>query len=132
MASIDLNLWPTLSKTPLSQCEGSTVLVQRYLLELLTEKDTIVYNPDRGTDFLTELRSGSITNETVLHGAFTLAESDVRTILNEEEDDTMPDNERYVSSTLKEISLNSGFVVLAISIVTKAGPININVPVNIG
>jgi len=33
---------------------------------------------------------------------------------------------------LKEISLNSGFVVLAISIVTKAGPININVPVNIG
>jgi hypothetical protein len=101
---------------------GIQKLVQRVLLELLTEQGSLEYDTGRGTTFITQIRSGMIRTSQDLFQAFNLAEVTLRTNLRLEEDvATDPADERYQSATLVSASLTGDQAYLKIQILSAAG-----------
>ena len=129
--TIDLLAWPTQDAAAFSYASGAQLVVQRFLLELLTEQGSIRYRPTRGTTFITDLRSGRIHTETDLQAIFALAESLVRRQLQDEETDAMPGSERYLSAALSQVELSSGLVRIQVQIQTRAGSTGVTSPLTI-
>lgn len=100
---------------------GISKLVQRFIVELLTEKGSLDYLPDRGTFFMTSLRLGLIRTSQELFAAFNSAAQDVRVNLQQEEQDTDPVDERYSSAELISTSLLGDTATLVIRITSRAG-----------
>lgn len=101
---------------------GIQKLVQRFLLELLTEKGSLQYQPDRGTLFITYARTGYIRTTAQLISAFNSAELDVANNLRLEENfNTDPLDERYESANLLSATLNGDTAFLSIRVNSKAG-----------
>lgn len=100
---------------------GIEKLVQRFLLELLTEKGSLHYSLDRGTFFITQIRAGAVRTSQDLFAAFGAAELELRTSLRLEEDlDNDPDDERYRSATLLSASLFGDMATLSIRVLSMA------------
>lgn len=100
---------------------GINKLVQRFILELLTERGSLQYQPDRGTFFMTQFRSGIIQTSQALFSAFSTAEVDLKKNLKLEESDSDPADERYDSSELLNASLDGDRANLSIKVVSRAG-----------
>lgn len=100
---------------------GISKLVQRFLIELLTEQGTLVYAPDRGTVFMTAIRMGVINTSQDLFAAFSSAEAELRVKLKLEEEDTDPLDERYDFATLLSTSLFGDSATLTIQVNSRAG-----------
>lgn len=101
---------------------GIEKLVQRFLIELLTEKGSLDYDLNRGTFFMTQLRSGVVRTSQELFAAFSSAEVDVRNNLRLEEDaDTDPDDEQYSLAILQNASLLGDTATLTIQVMSGAG-----------
>ena len=100
---------------------GISKLVQRVLIELLTEKGSLIYDPTRGTSFITQFRAGLIQTTQDLNSAFALAEVDVRLNLGLEESTDDPDDERYDSMNLLSAALIGDTANLSIQINSLAG-----------
>lgn len=100
---------------------GIQKLVQRFLLELLTETGSLDYQPDRGCLFISELRAGRIRTSAALFSAFTSAELDVRNHLRNEDTYNDPDDERYQRATLVSASLFGDQAFLNIRVLSVAG-----------
>lgn len=100
---------------------GISKLVQRFLVELLTEQGSLVYTPDRGTLFMTALRMGVINTSQDLFAAFSSAEAELRVKLKLEEEDTDPLDERYDSAVLLSTSLFGDSASLTIQVNSRAG-----------
>lgn len=108
---------------------GVIKLVQRFLLELLTEKGELVYLPERGTKFLPLLRNGAATSWEV-NAAFAIALLDLEpNLLAEEEDSDLELDEQYQAAELKNIQVTPGMLTATIAIQNKAGFIyNVSLP----
>ena len=115
----------------MSLCTGAALVVQRFLLELLTKLGSIAYKPTRGTLFLTQLESGKIRTETDLFGLFALSEMQARQTLKAEESSTAPDNERYSQATLTKVLLSPGSAQLSINVQSLAGSTPILLPITV-
>lgn len=100
---------------------GIQKLVQRFLLELLTEVGSLDYQPDRGCLFITEIRSGVVRTSAGLFSAFATAESDIRNNLRNEDKFSDPDDERYQRATLISASLSGDLAFLNIRVLSVAG-----------
>lgn len=100
---------------------GIEKLVQRFLLELLTERGSLEYQPDRGTFFLTRIRAGIVRTSQDLFSEFTIAEVDLRNPLILEESDTDPADERYLDAKLLSASLFGDMASLLIQVNSRAG-----------
>jgi len=100
---------------------GIEKLVQRFLLELLTEQGSLDYMLNRGTFFMTALRSGIVRTSQDLFSTFSSAEVDVRNNLRQEEDITDPADERYGSAKLLAASLFGDTATLSIQVNSVAG-----------
>jgi hypothetical protein len=101
---------------------GIEKLVQRFLLELLTEQGSLDYQPARGTFFMTALRAGVVRTSQDLFAAFSSAEVDVRNNLKLEENSvTNPNDERYKSARLISASLFGDMATLTIRVDSVAG-----------
>lgn len=100
---------------------GIEKLVQRFVIELLTEQGSLHYEPDRGTLFILAIRSGTVRTEADLYAQFSSAEVDIRNHLRQEEDGTEPEDERYVSASLLNVTLVGSTANLRIEIVSGAG-----------
>jgi len=101
---------------------GIQKLVQRFLLELLTEKGSLQYTPDRGTTFMTQLRLGYIRTTAQLIALFNTVELDIRNNLRLEEDfETDPADERFKQAELLSASLAGDRAYLSIKILSQAG-----------
>ena len=87
---------------------GIVKLGQRFFMELLTERGTMIYRPDRGTLFLTELREGQVRSQVDLLGAFSRALIDVIRNLQNEETDSDPDDERIKSADVINVEFSPG------------------------
>lgn len=71
---------------------GISKLVQRVLLELLTDKGSLAYLPDRGSLLMLQLRAGILRTSADLFTAFSSAATDVvRQLRLEETEDDSPD-----------------------------------------
>jgi len=100
---------------------GIQKLVQRFLLELLTEAGSLTYQPQRGCFFITEIRAGLVNTSAALFSAFSAAESDIRDNLRNEDKFSDPDDERYQRSTLLSASLSGDQAILNIRVLSVAG-----------
>lgn len=100
---------------------GISKLVQRVLIELLTEKGSLLYDANRGTDFITQFRSGLIQTTQDLTSAFALAELDIRLNLGLEENTDDPADERYESMELLSVALATDTATLSIKVNSLAG-----------
>tara|TARA_Y100000004_G_scaffold112868_1_gene126745 strand:+ start:152 stop:637 length:486 start_codon:yes stop_codon:yes gene_type:complete len=100
---------------------GIEKLVNRFLIELLTEKGSLDYALDRGTFFMTQLRLGLVRTTSDLFTQFSVAEIDLRGQLQGEELDTDPDDERYASASVLSSSLLGDTMTLSLNIVSRAG-----------
>jgi hypothetical protein len=100
---------------------GIEKLVQRFLLELLTEQGSMPYALARGTFFMTQIRAGMLSTSQDLFAAFGAAELEIRTNLRTEEDvATNPADERYKSASLLAASLQGDLAVLTIQVMSVA------------
>ncbi len=100
---------------------GIAKLVQRVLLELLTERGSLIYAPTRGTLFLTKIRAGMIGTSQALFAAFNAAELELRNTLKTEEDKLVdPADERYSQANLLSASLFGDVATLAIKVQSMA------------
>lgn len=100
---------------------GPAKLAQRFLLELLTEKGSLAYDLNRGTFFITQIRSGIARTSADLFQIFASSELDLRTNLRLEDDASFPADERYDSSELLEASFIGDTISLRIKISSAAG-----------
>jgi len=100
---------------------GIEKLVQRFLLELLTEQGSMPYALSRGTFFISQIRAGMLHTSQDLFSAFSAAELDIRINLRTEENAaTDPEDERYKSASLISASLQGDLAVLNIRVLSVA------------
>ena len=100
---------------------GVEKLVNRFLIELLTEKGSLDYAMDRGSFFMTQLRLGLVRTTADLFYEFSVAELDVRGQLQGEELPTDPDDERYAGSSMLSSSLLGDTMTLSVNVLSRAG-----------
>lgn len=100
---------------------GVQKLVQRFLLELLTDRGSIPYRPTRGTFFTIRFRSGAIRTSQELFSEFVSAELFIRTALSLEETAADPPDERYGEARLLSAELFADTAALSIQITSRAG-----------
>lgn len=100
---------------------GISKLVQRVLLELLTDKGSMTYLPDRGTLFMLSLRSGIIRTSGELFAAFSSAATDVIRQLRLEDRSTDAPDERVSTITMISASLSGGSAVVKAAVTSIAG-----------
>jgi hypothetical protein len=100
---------------------GIEKLVQRFLLELLTERGSLQYDSNRGTLFITKIRAGMVNTSQALFAVFNAAELELRNTLKMEEDKLNdPADERYKQATLLAASLLGDFATLSIQVNSMA------------
>lgn len=102
-------------------CAGIQKLSQRYLLEFLTERGSLPYDEERGTDFLYEARAGLFSSSIDVLGAFARANSLAGDNLISDETDTDPDDERFASAEAESIAFEPGEVQIRIRLTSLAG-----------
>ena len=102
-------------------CVGTQKLVQRWLLEFLTEKGSMPGLPDRGTNFMPLVLQGLLRTEAAIIGAFNFAAYTTRVNLTKEEDNTWPDDERIGEAGLYRIAFLPGYANIGIVISSRAG-----------
>jgi hypothetical protein len=102
-------------------CVGVQKLAQRWLLEFLTETGSMPGLPDRGTDFMTLVRTGRLRTSGAVIVAFNFAAYTARVNLNKEEDNTWPDDERLADAELLDISFLPGYANIKVAIYSRAG-----------
>lgn len=100
---------------------GVQKVSQSFLKMLLTESGSMNNDSKLGTDFLSQLRSGFIQDESALQAAFQAAVMDVKNYVSENEPNDIPDDEKLDSATLVAWDLRPGFFSITVRIVTAAG-----------
>lgn len=116
---------------------GIQKMAQTFAILFLTEKGSVLYYPDLGSDFVTNVRYGRIRDESDVQSLFALAAGDVlRSMQLEAANASLPSDESLASVTLnsfkldKEASLLSLFVKL-LSAAGESRDIVLPVPVPI-
>lgn len=127
---IDLSLFSAGGILDSKSVEGGSKLAQRFILELMTNRGSLLYRANRGSTFFSELASGAIRNELDLFSSFSSALLDVSTALQEEEGEDLEDSERFDEAIVDSFSLDEqGNALLAINITNKAGTTeNVTIP----
>lgn len=96
---------------------GIQKAVHRFLTIFLTERGTVLRDPQRGTEFMRALRSGLIRTDSDVYLYFNLSADQAGTYL---EDQTGPPSERFGSAELDWFDLDAGRLLLGIRIRTES------------
>lgn len=102
-------------------CVGVQKLAQRWALEFLTEAGSMPYLPERGCAFMALVRSGRLRNQADVLAAFSAADIYIERNLRNEEDDTLPDDERFQSAELTTVAILPGYLSMHVMITSRAG-----------
>lgn len=100
---------------------GIQKLVQRYLLELLTELGSLTYLPRRGCLFMLEARLGLWRTTADVESSFYSSMLDVRRNLILEENESDPLEERFDNADLLSVVLSTDHVVIQVQVTSLAG-----------
>ena len=99
---------------------GIELLVQRFLLELLTDVGSIKYLPTRGCTFLMDARRGMWRTPADIESSFSAALLDVRNNLQADEEDTDPLDERFKNAVLTKTALSGDYAAITIELTSMA------------
>ena len=100
---------------------GIQKLAQRFILELLTEKGTLRYQPTRGTDFMRDARLGVLQSALDVLASFSAALVDVKNNLVAEEESSDPLDERFFSAEALNVFYTGDTAGLLIQVVSLDG-----------
>lgn len=109
------------SRTSGKTASGLLKLCQKFVVELLTERGSVPYLPNKGSKFINRLRFGDIATEQDLTVAFSASLPELRTNLRAQENSSDPDNERYGSATLQKVIISPDLVEVRIAIRSRSG-----------
>lgn len=98
---------------------GIDRLAQRFVIELLTEKGSMRYLPQRGTSFMKIIRKA--LNEMDVAVAFAVARSQIKKTLRSEENANTPPDERFATCWLEETTLTKDTIKLKLLVKNRAG-----------
>lgn len=101
-------------------CTGAQKLAQRWVLEFLTERGSMPYLPQRGCDFMRQLRRGRLRSQADIISEFVSADLAISQNLRGEEYEGMPDEERFERAILANVILQPGYADLRVIIVSRA------------
>ncbi len=102
---------------------GEDLLAQRFVLELLTDSGSLIYVPNRGTNFIKSMRYG-VLNTWEIMGAFSSALLTIRKNFKEDETDDDPPEEKFAGASLDSVTLSGDSAFLEITITNEAGSAN--------
>ena len=106
-------------------CTGIQKVVQTWLVLFLTERGTVLNEPERGTEFLQAIRSGRIQVEEDIPAEFSMAADRISRTMDQDAADVgdLPDDERLDTAELSEYSLDrlASYLYLKILIRSIAG-----------
>jgi hypothetical protein len=88
-----------------SMCTGVQKLAQKIISLLLTAKGSVIGDPNRGTDFLSDLYSGRLQTATDVGVSFGAAVLDITNQINVVATDSTPNDEIIESITIQSLSL---------------------------
>jgi len=100
---------------------GIQKLAQRFLLELLTERGSMIYKPARGCLFMTEAKQGQFQSQLDVFASFSAALVDIRRNLQSEESESDPDDERYQSAEILLVTFVTGSAGVQVKVHSRAG-----------
>lgn len=100
-------------------CTGIQKLIQRWLITFLTPKGSVKFHPEWGTPFLEN--ATSFKNEMAAESSFYMCNSIACDQLKQNEDDSMPDEERIQGVSLISITVNTTGFNLKVRLVSRAG-----------
>lgn len=102
-------------------CVGIQKLAQRWMLEFLTEIGSLRGLPERGSSFLAALRLRNLRTTQDIVFAFQAANLEIERQLKNEEYDGMPDDEKFRTATLRNVTFYPGYLSLNVMIESVAG-----------
>lgn len=102
-------------------CTGIQKVAQEFLTLFLTDRGSVKWDPDYGTSFMYNLRTGQINDETTLQSAFEFAVIDIINYLGDTLATATPDDEVLENAELVEWDLRPGFLSIKVQITTTAG-----------
>ena len=103
-------------------CTGIQKLAQRWLIEFLTSRGSMLFLADRGCDFLSAARTGRLRTNVDVRQVFAVAAAQVkRNFLAEDEGLDVPDDELLAEATLISSSIGDGRIALQVNVVSAAG-----------
>jgi hypothetical protein len=100
---------------------GIAKLVQRVVLELLTDRGSLRYLPDRGTFLMPQLRAGLIRTSAELFTAFSSAAADVRLSLRNDTRDEDPADEKLQSIEMISAEIVNQTAIIRARVTSEAG-----------
>ncbi len=103
---------------------GIGKLSQSYAILFLTERGTVQYDPELGTEFITAVKLGTIQDEADVRSEFLSAKEFIRQTLDLANDQNeLPEDEQYQSSNLDsfEIDKQNSLLKLFITVTSVAG-----------
>jgi len=113
---------------------GIQKLAQRFLLELLTEKGSMVYQEQRGCSFMEDARLGLLHTALDVLASFSASLVDIQTNLVAEETLDDPGDERFDSAEIINISFSGDSASIRVRVRSAAGisrdviaPLNITI-----
>ena len=101
-------------------CTGVQKLAQRWLLALMTIRGSMPYRPELGTDFMLTAKHGFQTETDVIL-SFNIAMVLVERQLQNEEDASWHDEDRYARAELISLTLTATTLSMQIRVWSRAG-----------
>lgn len=102
-------------------CVGIQKLAQRWTLEFLTEKGSMTGLSTRGCDFMTLVRKGQLHTQLDVTQSFYASAIRIRSTLQAEEYDGMPDDEKLSDADLISVAILPGYINIRVMIESVAG-----------
>lgn len=100
---------------------GIQKLAQRFLIELMTERGSLLYLPLRGCDFMKDARLGAWRAPIDVMSSFSAALLDVKENLLNEETSSDPADERFSDAELVAVTLEGTNASVTIKLTSLAG-----------
>jgi hypothetical protein len=100
---------------------GINKLAQRFLIRLLTEKGSIPYLPNEGSEFMYEARTGHFQVVSDVYAAFSASVVDIRRSFLAEEITGEPADEQFEKAELLNVTLSGGEASVLIKLTSRAG-----------
>ena len=102
---------------------GLQKLVQRYLIFFLTTLGDVKYDKEQGTEFIRTVINGGVQTRSDVIKLFAYTNSAVQSMLDKEDSNDQPDDERFHSARLKDYNLDfaNGRLYLSVEVTSLAG-----------
>jgi hypothetical protein len=101
-------------------CTGVVKLAQAWLIEFLTPVGSIPSQPQRGSVFVPDLTTGFVRTLAEARESFIVAEQQVRTTLQNQDDRDTPDDESLLRVDLLGLAWQPGKVSVTVDIWSRA------------